>query len=341
MNRSDGRVGKWTRQGILPVLSVVLGMFAASSHAEQIVVEPVISTMHCLETPAPDKLVLPNDASVKIGALLRLRISFPSRDGPPKVVVFFDSAGSDFRRAVLDYVDGYRLPCLEASMAPAVATQEFVYRPEAGGKVVSGAVRAVAENPASSCFTGTGAFLSYPRSSHRSNDPGKDDRVVVLGEMVFTAANEPPKVSIVFNSGDQAFADAVEAHVSHYRFSCKVDSPSGYRVRQQFTFAMEGTPELAFKDTALQDMVRALSKLDEQKVRFDFTTMDCPFKVQLSYWRPYADNGVSDVGVVNANRQEFAQWLKKIEFKGSTATLRQLVGKNLTVLVPCGLLDLT
>ena len=333
-------LGPWRRRAA-PLALTWLAFVTPPLFAEEVIVEPVVSTLQCLQSPSRAALDQSGEVTkVGEGGVLRLRLSFLDPDAPPKVDVFFDTVGSDVRERVLAYVAAYRLPCMDPAKGKVIAIQEFAFRQSDARQVVSGIVRDVPNPLPTDCFKPVARALSYPRL--KSNPFGPiTTRAVVLARMTFEAKGAPPRVDIVFNSGSKEFEDAVRDTVADYRYTCELPSTRGVRAEQQFNFQMDGDAEVALKDSTLSGFTGALAKLDEQKVRFDFTTMNCPFSVSLSYRRPYADNAVREIGRSDPNRREFLEWLKRVEFNGSRDNLRLIVGKSMRIAVPCGSMDLT
>jgi len=79
--------------------------------------------------------------------------------------------------------------------------------------------------------------------------------------------------------------------------------------------------------------------MNTQKVRFDLTTMGCPFEVDVTAYKPYATNGVAEVGQRDPNRREFLEWLRAATFVFPPAAQRTAIGSSSRVTVPCALLD--
>ncbi|RQO54754.1 hypothetical protein DBR47_22055 [Paucibacter sp. KBW04] len=96
----------------------------------------------CLRTP-PDKLRptwgsgLASRMRQKDHGNLLLNLRFETPDGPPQVKVVYDSAPTEFRQPVLDYVAKYRMPCLVDGDRPISMEQQFHINSSGSGKSMS------------------------------------------------------------------------------------------------------------------------------------------------------------------------------------------------------------
>lgn len=83
-----------------------------------------------------------------------------------------------------------------------------------------------------------------------------------------------------------------------------------------------------------------MERIDEQRVRFDFDAMACPFKLRFEPRMPYAKNDVASIGAANEDRREFIEWLKGLTLKIPAHKRPYIIGETFSVAVPCGELDL-
>jgi hypothetical protein len=164
---------------------------------------------------------------------------------------------------------------------------------------------------------------------------------VVLVRLVFRQANEAPLVEVAYAAGNPKLVPIVERAVSEYRLTCL---PQGEQVVEMQKFIMHGldapVPQLK-RDLALIDVVRLIKDIQNTRVRFDFSTMACPFQVGFAPYRPYARNTVKEVGIPDANRREFIEWLKDITLDLPPKFMRTAMGESSVVTVPCTVLDLS
>ena len=81
--------------------------------------------------------------------------------------------------------------------------------------------------------------------------------------------------------------------------------------------------------------------LRQQRVSFDFNTMNCPFEVTLAYRQPYRRNRVGQVGEPHPARQALLEWLAGLELNLPDTTLDAVWGDEVTLTVPCTKINLT
>lgn len=313
---------------------------AADSLAGNLAAEPPPSALRCLVGGDRAALKYPEGlAEQRVGATLRVRLTFKSSDSAPDAEFFFDSAGDPFRAVVLKHVNGYRLPCLRSGAPPVAAIQEFAFLPGDGRKVIWHPLRdeqSTGDEVAITCLTGGSRLPEYPRAG--LFDKATKGNVIV--RLVFNSAEEPPQVDIVFDGGSKRFAEAIRQYVSGYRLPCLTADKAPLKAQQLFRFAVDGDRPTLFKDSSLAAFVRAIDKPEAQHVRFDFTTMECPFEVRFQFRRPYLPNAVGEVEKSSPNRREFLEWLQGVDLAAPERIRREIIGESMTIVVPCMILDL-
>jgi hypothetical protein len=152
----------------------------------------------------------------------------------------------------------------------------------------------------------------------------------------------PPTVRILFDGGHPKLGVTVVDHITaQYRATCTPALGFPLVGVQSFAFKISGEADYRLNDLGLRAFVGALKNLESGGPVFDFSTMACPFDVQLSHFRPYALNSVAEVGAADPNRREFIEWLRQATLKLSADAAKQLVGASLKISVPCGKLDLS
>lgn len=318
-------------------------LWAMAASAQSALTEtPGPSAFDCLvRGPAGSAPVFPErELQFRSGALVRVRLTFDRPDAAPKTKIFYNSGADVFGEAVERHLDGYRLPCLRDG-ANAVATQEFVFDPTDGRKVVSSRERAEPSGPSPfACVQGMRPPLPpTPRpgwsSSHR--DDYSDGNVIV--GLRFVGPAEPPEMTVVFDGGQTRLADAVRHAVASYRLPCMKPGDGPVHARQVFGFYLEGRTRYALNDLTLATFAGAIEP-GPQRGRFDFSTMGCPFDLRFSPLRPHAENIVGELERSDPNRREFIEWLKTVVFKLPPHAARFVTGNTFTLSVPCAVLDL-
>lgn len=315
----------------------ILVAVSTSALAEGPVLESSESALRCLVAPSADKLRYDKEAiKEKIGGLVRVRLTFEGPDAAPEVEITYTSVDDELVATVLDRVKSYRLPCLRSGDTPLVATQEFKFDPRDGRKVFWNGVVTQQEDSQKKllhCLTGAKNIVEYPLGARGVG--------VVFANFTFTDPHLPPAVQIVFDGGNGAFAQAVREYSSSLRLPCMTQVDAPIKAFQQFRFLFEGSRLSRLEDTTVAAFVGAIEKPELQHVRFDFTTMSCPFEVLFILRQPYLPNDVGEVESPDPNRRDFVNWLRGVNLRLPERTLRQVLGDSMMITVPCAILDLT
>lgn len=314
-------------------------LWAGTAQAQSggaLVALPDASPTECLTTITGSPVYPKNELALKQEAIVRVRLVFSGPDAAPKATVFHNLGPGSFSSAVLEHVAGYRLPCMLAGAAPVVATQEFRFTFDER-KVFYGGLRdEPGRTRAIACLTGDQRRPEYPRDLNGSPPHGN-----VIVKLRFSNASDEPAATFLTDAGSRVLRRAVLDHVRRYRMPCLTASDRPFEAMQTFSFRLEGEQQYALRDLTLQQLVDGLDKPEQQHVRFDFSTMACPFDVRLGLYQPFAKNVVGEVERSDPNRREFIEWLKGLALKLPDAAARHVIGESMTVSVPCGKLDLT
>lgn len=325
--------------GIVAALVLLLPISSRGAVDGGLVALPGAALTDCVALipgAAPAPIYPPEAESLKRGGLVRVRLTFEGPASEPKATVFYNQSFESFSNAVLSHVRNYRLPCMAAGAEPVLATQEFRFTLDER-KVFFGGVRDQTETrPIQLCLMGDRRPIEYPR-----NLQGKRPQGNVVAILTFFDPSEPPKVEIVTDAGSSALRRAVLESVEHYRMPCVAASGKPIKARRVFSFAMEGAKQYTLKDLNLQQFVDGIDKLDQQRVRFDLSSMKCPFEVRLTLLQPFAKNQVGEIEQSDPNRRELIEWLKDVALKLPSDAAPQLIGQSMIIAVPCGVLDLT
>ena len=353
MKRQPGRLAEAPLKAFVRLAFVVVLAFsagAALAQPLQVLADGADAQLLACLQPSRDALPpLPYPADEllrKREATVRVRMEFTLPDGPPKATVFFNQGGDAFSEAVLQRVGTYRLPCLPAGRAePFVVTQEFQFDPRDGRPVIWSAARCglptLAPNHCS--MSTTAKPIDYPTlalGGPLATTTGIVKRTqsgAVLALMEAESAQLPPKVSILHDAGSRSLSAEVEEYLRAARLRCDRYPVSALQV---FHFQIDGDDQFSLKDMPLKTFIAQVRDLDRHKVRFDFSTMRCPFDVQLHLYQPYFENSVGEVGDADPNRADFLAWLREVALKLPRNAASHLVGATTRVSVPCGSLDL-
>ena len=340
------RTNSWLRRLFAALVIACTGVASSAQELQVVRDDADERLIACLQ---PDQAALPPMAYpadallLKMDATVRVRLTFTQPDAPPAAVVFFNSGDDRFSEVVLQRVKAYRLPCLPNGRSPITTTQEFYFDPRDGRPVVWNAPRpGMSAGPPNKCTHQAMGKIDYPsraleQDSTRSTISRKLQSGVVLVHMQALSEGAPSSVIILSDAGSGLLAGTVTEYLQNMRVSC-----DRYPVKmlQAFQFHIEGEKQYAFKDMSLKSFAGLLQDLDGQRVRFDFSTMRCPFDVQLTLYQPHFPNSVGEVGEADPNRAEFLEWLRGVTLRLPRDAAKHLVGSQMRVSVPCGLLDL-
>ncbi len=324
---------------LAPMILAVAGAAAAQMPVSALELESSSRVSSCVKPGEAPLKYPPGMIDRKLGGIVRVRLTFFAADKPPRTEVFYDTVGNAFRDAVLDHVASYRLPCLRHDDPPAVMTQEFVFSPLESAKVFWYPLRNepdAARRNLASCLTGADNVPAYPYSRVDAVENGS-----VLARFTFIKPDQPPTVEILFDGGSPRFARYVDAYATRLRLPCLPETDSPLKVIQHFSFVMEGTRRSTLRNATLAAFVPAIDKIENERVRFDFRTMGCPFDVRFQLRQPVLPNAVGEVERSDPNRREFLEWLRGVKLKLSAEQRRNVIGDSMTISVPCGELDLS
>lgn len=223
-----------------------------------------------------------------------------------------------------------------AGAAPVIATQEFRFALD-GRKVVTGGLRDdLATKQTLTCLSGDQRRPEFPRDLIGRLPQGN-----VVVKLKFTDPSDAPEVTVITDAGSWVLRRVVLDHVERYRLPCLPAAGKPVEAMQTFSFRVKGERQYTLNDLTLQQLVDMLDKPELQRVRFDFSTMGCPFDVRLSLFQPFTKNAVAEFERSDPNRREFIEWLTGVALKLPDSAALQIIGQKTTVSVPCGLLDLT
>lgn len=278
------------------------------------------------------------------GAIVRVLMQFDSATEPPRVDVKFNNGGAPSEKAVLDHVGTYRLPCLKPG-GSATAKQEFQFvSPAPAAKIIEAPLRDDTPDTRVSkeCLRGV---TEAPKPDFPDRGGMLRDMVrpgVVLTRLTFSRPDAPPAVEILYDGGDRRLAAAVESVVGAYRLACANVGEKPIVAMQNYFFKYgDGEPARLKPKLSLVQLLTLVKDMNAHKVRFDLTTMGCPFEVDVTAYKPYTENGIAEVGPRDPNRREFLEWLRAVTFEFPPAAKPTAIGSTSRIAVPCALLDFT
>jgi len=335
--------GRWQAVGWIRglVFAALSCLFASQVQGQALDArsDPSDRFFSCL-TPASDQqrdIAYPaRELQLRSDGTVRVRLTFTAPDEAPRVEVLF-SSGENFEAAVLDHIHDYRLPCFPAGHAPLVAIQEFGFDFRGAGKVYWAKPQSTVIEEGDCEVTG------FDSSSLRDPDMvrSRARSSTVLVEMQFDGEGKAPSVKVLNPLPGPYVADEVIEAVRKLRVTCKASRTWPLKAVQSYRFRRTDTDQLVLNDMSLKSFVQSIDHLEKHQVRFDLSSMSCPFAVQLRLYQPYAKNSVGEVGKTDPNRAGFIAWLTTVSLRIPDETLNQVLGDTIRISVPCGVLDLT
>lgn len=309
---------------------------------------PCESTTFETATPIP----VPHGATVpQQGVVVRVSLEYEDLKAAPAVTVMFNSGDQAFADAVVANAKELRFECARTGDAPVRFYREVQFIAGDVPRAVLGALRPpddegrIARN--TGCFRsadgspraeGGSPLSSFSIGSVVSRSESEVNPGIVLAAMTFRGPDVPPETKILFRRGSERLETSVLDYVREHRWSCMKAGDPPVNTVQSFVYVTDKLPEP--NKPTLQQLLTAIDGIAEQKVRFDFTTMACPFSFRLTYWRPFTSNEVVEVGGADPNRREFTLWLRRVTVQPVLDPGNKLVGRELEVSVPCVVLDL-
>lgn len=265
---------------------------------------------------------------------MRLRLHFDEPNSAPRVEVLANTARQDMQDRVYRYVAGYRLPCLKPTDGRVSAVQEFDFSNSSLEPLP------VPESP-----TRRLPFcIVQPRKDMQAPHTLSREVAHVVASAVFSGPGEqPPEVKLLHTTGNRALEEAVIERVRSYRMPCRTGGEEPQVMRQQFTFVPVGYRRAVLKQETfpLARFLGMTQGAQQLKAHFDFTTMNCPFKVDYMAYGPSLPNEVRALDRLDPNRVPFLRWLEERHLAfSSEEQANDLFGERIQIEVPCGKLDL-
>ncbi|MDL5031158.1 hypothetical protein QRD43_04490 [Pelomonas sp. APW6] len=263
-----------------------------------------------------------------------IRLHFSKPDAEPRVEELSNTAREDMQDLVYCHVGAYRLPCQQPQDGTVSAVQEFQFD---NSMLDEAPVPEDAAPSAALCIV-------MPR-----RDPDRLDTLTremhhVMAEATFTGdGTQAPEVKLVYSSGNKRLEAAVIERVQAYRMPCRTGQEKPQTMELRFTFVPYGHRQTVLKREAfaLAEFLGFMQGAQQLQAYFDFSTMNCLFKLHFTNFGPARPNRVREVGAHDPNRTVFLKWLgeRQIAF-ASDRQANELFGTTLQVEVPCGKLDL-
>ncbi|MCV2370370.1 hypothetical protein [Roseateles oligotrophus] len=334
----------WLFAGRASGLTLALGC-AFSAHAINLVVDQdAAKPLQCLTKAGPPPVYPERDLAMQRSANFRVKLSFFAADKAPEVEVLSRNGSDDSVDEVQRYLRGYRLPCLAAGQK-IEAVQEFAFSPKGGESVHWNDMRfvvPVATDRVLSCLRTPAELPRWTEDNALASTIKRANSGNVMLQIRFVKPDAAPELKIIYNSSSTALANIALEHAGEYRLPCLPANAQPVTIEQLFNFrAATRSHDYALKDSSLMNFLGSVKDIDKQKVKFDLTTMACPFKVMWGVGQPAFKNRVGEVGERNLNRVEFLAWLEGLTLNLSREVFDQVLTQNIIIDVPCGTIDLS
>lgn len=272
------------------------------------------------------------------GVVVRVRLDFADLNAAPEVSVIYNSGKQAYADAVVRRASKYRLSCWENASAPWAGIQDFQFTPESPRPVLISYVRpALVDGPSSARCVATGDSPPSVRAtlSERMGISQKERRSgAVLVKIKFLSGDSPPSTEVVASTAGSGNEKTVLDHVSGYRWLCAGQTQSSLVFSQLFVFGIDPVV------TTLRQFIGLLDEASVRGPRFDFTSMNCPFEVRMTYLQPYLPNSISGTRGADNHRLAFDGWLQSVKFRPELTAGNRMVGRDLQFQAPCAILDL-
>jgi hypothetical protein len=177
-----------------------------------------------------------------------------------------------------------------------------------------------------------GVALEYPARAAR-----RDEQGVVVLRLDFERPGEPPRQQVVARPASDVLLAAARDHAARMQVTClpgqRTTLEVGYR------FALDGAETVRLNDLTLRQLVGSARSVP-RGVFFDLSTMECPFDLRVTYWRPHRMNRVGQLDRDVPARRAFMDWISAIELRLDDDDANRVLGTEFTLSVPCGTVNL-
>lgn len=277
------------------------------------------------------------ELSRKEGGTVRVQLEFKGPDTAPKLTIVKRPSMGNFDSTVSAHVKKFRVPCMRPGDAAVMLTQDYVFDADQQARVVAAPPRDNAD-PARAALLKCMAHVDgeakpvFPREALQRREEGS-----LIVRLHFSSPALPPEVTPLNNLPSRALRRAVADYVAGMRVPCLQDRPLDTLIAYKYFY--ENGDRTLLRDSTLIETLAAARDL-KTPAQFDFTTMQCPFDLRITYSRPFAPNTVQQLDSAVAAREPFMAWLRGLTLKLPDNTAANVFGNKFVVTVPCTKLDL-
>ena len=260
---------------------------------------------------------------------------FTTPDLRPEVTVMEQEGNDDFVDAVRKHVNRFRVPCLEHADIPVRLRQEYLFRPTERSALSAAPVDTAdaSRQRMLACVVKATPEPDYPLQALRQGVQGR-----LLVKLKFTGSDQAPEVTVHTRPASEVFTPAARQWAAKLRMPCHGGGP--VTAEWLLVYRLKNASSYGFRDLSLKQFVGAIRDIETRRVFFDFSTMNCPFSVRLTYMQPHLPNTVREIEARESARQPFLDWLSMASLKLSERNLDAVFGDSVVLTVPCGKIDL-
>ncbi|MCH7343408.1 hypothetical protein LZ017_08450 [Pelomonas sp. CA6] len=292
-------------------------------------------SLSCLERPEQRPsfpMKNPHDQSF---GFMRVQLHFTSPNSSPRVEILQNTAREDMQNRVYRYLRGYRLPCLRPEDGEVRAVQEFRF---------DNTGRDPLPFPDDD-KSGNEQCLVRPRRDIKPGFMSGDKPFHTVIAAAFTGdGSAPPETKVLYSNAPEDLVESAKAWMQEFRMPCRKAGQAPRVVQQAFIMVPAYAKRRVFKrpQLTLMEFLGLTQDVETLEADFDFTTMNCPFKVNYTLYGPHLPNEVSAGKPIDPNRVLFLKWLAERNLAlNDERAARDLFGEVLQIQVPCGQLHLT
>lgn len=162
----------------------------------------------------------------------------------------------------------------------------------------------------------------------------------VIADLRFSGPDTPPEVLVRYASDStRMFSDEVIKYYQQFR-SCAPVQRFPVTVRKHFRSidSAEGLLLFPLEAISLAEFLKEV-KGQGAGVRFDFTTMNCPFDIAWKVGKPAVANQVGEFGEPDPQRARFLRWMGDRVMDLRKREFERVLGSVARIHVPCGQLE--
>ena len=332
--------GRWAQR----LLGSLLAVWLLPASAVSFTVEPT-AEQRCLTPAVADRGApeFPFEAwKREESGRVVVALHFTGATLRPEVkVVLSESSGDSstaFVQAVRNHVASWRVPCLPAGQAITLSF-EFAFVPSSKQVFSSAPEDASAAERVDRLMKCVKhrrdeTAPEYPRAALRQELQGR-----LLARVRFDSADQKPSYLMHARPATRTLQPEVESFIEGLRMPC-FDGQAPVEVTYSFIFRIEGLGAYGLKPLDLMTLMRRVQGIQQQRLRFDTTTMGCPFDVKFQYRQPYLNNWAASDGQHRATREPLLRWLAEAHLDLPSRGLDSVFADTTVVSVPCLNIDI-